>query len=104
MAKKAKKAGITRSMMCMREAIKDCNNQIFAIGNAPTALFELIRLVREGAVNPALIIGTPVGFVGARESKLELEKLNVPFITLRGKKGGSAVAASVVNALLYMEV
>ena len=102
-AQKAKKEGITRSMMCMREAVQDPDNQIFAIGNAPTALFELIRLVRDGAADPSLIIGTPVGFVGAAESKLELEKLEIPFITLRGRRGGSAVAASIVNALLYME-
>ena len=102
-AQKAKKEGITRSMMCMREAVQDPDNQIFVIGNAPTALFELIRLVRDGAADPSLIIGTPVGFVGAAESKLELEKLEIPFITLRGRRGGSAVAASIVNALLYME-
>ncbi|GAB6137061.1 precorrin-8X methylmutase [Halanaerobaculum tunisiense] len=102
-AKEAKEAGITRSMMCMRQAIKDNDNQVFVIGNAPTALFELIKLVKAGEANPALIVGTPVGFVGAKESKVELEKLDLSYITVRGRKGGSAVAASIVNALLYME-
>ena len=101
-AEEAKQAGITRSMMCMRKAVKNKANKIFAIGNAPTALFELVRLVREEKAVPDLIVGTPVGFVGAKESKLELEKVDVPYITLRGRKGGSAVAASIVNALLYM--
>ena len=102
-AVKAKELGITRSMMSMRRAAKDDDNKIFAIGNAPTALFELIRLIRDGQASPDLIVGTPVGFVGAKEAKAELEKLaDVPWITVRGKKGGSAVAASVMNALLYM--
>ncbi len=102
-AKEAKEEGITRSMMCMRRAVQNKDNKIFAIGNAPTALFELIRLVRDGKASPKLIVGTPVGFVGAKESKLELEKLDLPYITLRGRKGGSAAAASIVNALLYLE-
>ncbi|OCL26126.1 precorrin isomerase [Orenia metallireducens] len=101
-ATEAKKLGITRSMMSMRRAAQDKDNKIFAIGNAPTALFELIRLVKEGKAAPELIIGTPVGFVGAKESKEELEKLDIPYITVRGRKGGSPVAASIVNALLYM--
>ncbi|MGM0472253.1 MAG: precorrin-8X methylmutase [Bacillota bacterium] len=101
---KAKAEGITRSMMSMREAIRDEANQIFAIGNAPTALFELMRLIKEEEVKqPKLIVGTPVGFVGAKESKAQLEELAVPHITLRGRKGGSAVAASIMNALLYMD-
>jgi precorrin-8X/cobalt-precorrin-8 methylmutase len=80
---------------------------IFVIGNAPTALFELLRLIREEGIRPSLIIGLPVGFVGAAESKaalLELESSfpDVPFITNRGRKGGANVAAAVVNALLIM--
>ena len=98
----AKELGITRSMMCMRKAVKDPENEVFAIGNAPTALVELIRLVKEGKAEPELIVGTPVGFVGAKESKAELEKLDLPYITVRGRKGGTSVAASIVNALLYM--
>ncbi|MED4609868.1 precorrin-8X methylmutase, partial [Paenibacillus validus] len=72
---------------------------IYAIGNAPTALLELIRLVKEGEARPGLIIGVPVGFVSAAESKEELLKLDVPFITNIGRKGGSPVAVATVNAL-----
>lgn len=98
----AKKTGITRSMAAMRKAIKDQKNRIFLIGNAPTALFELIRLVQEERVRVDLIIGTPVGFVGAKESKAELMKTDIPYITVQGRKGGSPVAAAAFNALLYM--
>jgi precorrin-8X/cobalt-precorrin-8 methylmutase len=74
---------------------------IVAIGNAPTALFRLLEMLDEGAPKPALILGLPVGFVGAVESKLELANNNrgVPFITLHGRRGGSAMAAAAVNAL-----
>ncbi|MCK8825530.1 precorrin-8X methylmutase [Fuchsiella alkaliacetigena] len=101
-AKDAKEEGITRSMMAMRKAVQNPQNKIFAIGNAPTALFELMELMEAGKAEPELIIGTPVGFVGAKESKAELEKMDIPFITVRGRKGGSSVAASITNALLYM--
>ncbi|MFW5976737.1 MAG: precorrin-8X methylmutase [Bacillota bacterium] len=100
---KASEKGITRSMMSMREAIKDKNNRLFIIGNAPTALFELISLINKGKGEQVeMIIGTPVGFVGASQAKEELMKLDIPYITVTGKKGGSAVAASIINALLYM--
>lgn len=102
-AKEAKEQGITRSMMSMRKAVQNSDNKIFSIGNAPTALFELMKLIQAGEADPELIIGTPVGFVGAKESKAELEKLDIPFITVRGRKGGSSVAASITNALLYMK-
>lgn len=76
---------------------------VVAIGNAPTALFRLLELLHEGAPRPAVILGFPVGFVGAAESKEALiedaPKLGVPFITLRGRRGGSAIAAAAVNAL-----
>ncbi|HEY6872022.1 MAG TPA: precorrin-8X methylmutase [Geobacteraceae bacterium] len=105
-AKAAREEGITRSILAMRKGAADCANGIFVIGNAPTALFELLRLVREEGVRPDLVIGLPVGFVGAAESKerlaLEGEGLGMPFITDRGRKGGSNVAAAVVNALLIM--
>lgn len=101
-ASQAQELGITRSMMSMRRAVQDSDNRVFAIGNAPTALFELIKLIRQGAVCPELVVGTPIGFVGASQSKSELEKLDIPHITVRGRKGGSPVAASIVNALLYM--
>jgi precorrin-8X/cobalt-precorrin-8 methylmutase len=97
----AKREGITRSIAAMRKAVSDPENRIFVIGNAPTALFELLRLTDEGKAHPALIIGLPVGFVGAEESKNALAATGhgVPFITNMGRKGGSNVAAAVVNAL-----
>jgi precorrin-8X/cobalt-precorrin-8 methylmutase len=74
---------------------------IIAIGNAPTALFRLLELLEESAPKPALILGFPVGFVGAAESKAELiaNSRGVPFIALKGRRGGSAMAAAAVNAL-----
>jgi precorrin-8X/cobalt-precorrin-8 methylmutase len=75
---------------------------IVAVGNAPTALFEVIRLVREEAIWPALIVGTPVGFVKAAESKEALLELEVPYITVLGNKGGSSVAVAIINALLHI--
>ncbi len=103
-AELAKRDGITRSIAAMRKALTAPDNRIFVIGNAPTALFELLRLIDEGQANPALIIGLPVGFVGAEESKIALAatKHPVPFITNMGRKGGSNVAAAVVNALAIL--
>ncbi|NET45100.1 precorrin-8X methylmutase [Okeania sp. SIO2B3] len=77
------------------------NNSVVAIGNAPTALFHLLEMLDEGMAKPALILGFPVGFVGAAESKAELaaNSRGVPFITLHGRCGGSAIAAAAVNAL-----
>ena len=94
---------ITRSMAAMRTFGKDLNNSVVAIGNAPTALFEVLRLVREEKIFPAVIIGVPVGFVGAADSKAELASQNeVPFITVEGTKGGSPIAVAAVNAILYL--
>lgn len=105
-AREASGRGITRSIVAVRKAAEDGNNGIFVIGNAPTALFELLRLVREEGVRPHLVVGLPVGFVGAAESKEELLRVapgfGIPFITSRGRKGGSNVAAAVMNALLIM--
>ena len=106
-ARGAKELGITRSILAMRKGTADPGNGIFVIGNAPTALFELIRQVREEGLRPDLVIGLPVGFVGAAESKeallaLEEELPGIPFITNRGRKGGSNVAAAAVNALLIL--
>lgn len=97
----ARKEGVTRSVIAVRKAVQDKENRIFLIGNAPTALFELIRLVKDGLVEPDLVIGTPVGFVGAEEAKEELTKTDIPYITVRGRKGGSPVAAAALNAILY---
>jgi precorrin-8X/cobalt-precorrin-8 methylmutase len=100
----AKAAGITRSVSAMRRACRENPNGIFVIGNAPTALFELLEQVRGAVCRPALVIGLPVGFVGAEESKnaLAMGDFQIPFITNIGRKGGSNVAAAVVNALLLM--
>ena len=105
-AREARSRGITRSILAMRKGAADSGNGIFVIGNAPTALFELMRLMREEGVRPDLIIGMPVGFVGAAQSKerliLEATEFKIPFIANRGRKGGSNVAAAVVNALLIL--
>lgn len=95
----AKRLNTTRAIISMRKAIKEADGGIFAIGNAPTALLELIRLVKEGVAKPGLVIGVPVGFVSAAESKEELAKLDIPFITNIGRKGGSPVAVAALNAI-----
>ncbi len=94
---------LTRAAAAMRLAADDgIDGAILLIGNAPTAAFELADLVKNGKAKPALIVATPVGYVGAAESKQVVEKLPVPFIVTRGKKGGSAVAVAVFNALLAL--
>ena len=95
----AKKAGKTRAQMSMRVAEKDINGGIVVVGNAPTALLEVMEMVREGLVKPALVVGIPVGFVSAVESKDELSKTDIPFITNIGRKGGSPCASAIINAL-----
>ena len=96
----AKKQGKTRSQVSMRYASSDIDGGIVAIGNAPTALLEVIDMVKEGMIKPALIIGIPVGFICAPESKEELSKLvDTPFITNIGRKGGSSSASAIINAL-----
>ena len=97
--KAAKEAGKTRAQMSMRIAKEDMNGGIVVIGNAPTALLEVMEMVREGITKPALVIGIPVGFVSAVESKEELAKMDIPFITNLGRKGGSPCASAIVNAL-----
>ena len=102
-AKYAKEHGITRSIAAMRHFGKELDGAIVAIGNAPTALFEVIRLMNEENIRPAAIIGTPVGFVGAAESKdLLIAESKVPYITVTGTKGGSPIAASCINAVMYI--
>jgi precorrin-8X/cobalt-precorrin-8 methylmutase len=98
----AKKEGKTRSQVSMRAAISDIDGGIVAIGNAPTALMEIIQMVKEGIVKPALIIGIPVGFINAAESKAELSKLGAPFITNIGRKGGSSSASAIINAIFKL--
>jgi len=99
----AKNKGITRSMAAMRSFGSELNGAVIAIGNAPTALFEVLRMVREEGLHPAAIIGIPVGFVGAADSKAELAaNEEIPYITVEGTKGGSPVAAAAVNAIMYI--
>ncbi|MCE3199874.1 precorrin-8X methylmutase [Paenibacillus sonchi] len=100
----AKAQGTTRAILATRKACTEAPGGIYVIGNAPTALLELIRLIKEGAAQPGLIIGMPVGFVSAAESKDELRKLDIPYITNIGRKGGSTVVVAAVNALSLLAV
>lgn len=99
----AKNKGITRSMAAVDLALED-GVDIFVTGNAPTALFRMGELIKEGKATPKLVIGVPVGFVGAAESKEYIREFEIPTITTVGTKGGSNVAAAIINALLYMLV
>ena len=103
-AREAKARGVTRATVSMEHAAKLEDPLIFAIGNAPTALIRLHELIGEGAVSPALVIGVPVGFVNVVESKELFLGGDTPYIIARGRKGGSNVAAAIVNALLYQIV
>jgi precorrin-8X/cobalt-precorrin-8 methylmutase len=98
-ADEAKRLNKTRAQTAMRMALTEMNDGIVAIGNAPTALQEVIEMIREGRSKPALIIGIPVGFVCASESKDELRSLDLPYITNIGRKGGSPCASAIINAL-----
>lgn len=95
----AKSLNTTRAIVSMRKGAREVNGGIYVIGNAPTALLELIRLVKAGEAKPSLIIGMPVGFVSAAESKEELAKLDLPFITNVGRKGGSTAVVAALNAI-----
>jgi precorrin-8X/cobalt-precorrin-8 methylmutase len=99
---KARLYNKTRSEMAMRYAADEINGGIVAIGNAPTALYEIIKMVRENVTKPALIVGIPVGFVSAAESKDELRKIDIPFISNIGRKGGSPAASAIVNAIMLL--
>lgn len=103
-AELAQRSGITRASAAVRHSASYIHHGVVVVGNAPTALFEVIRLVREEDIQPALIVGTPVGFVKAAESKEALLDLKVPYITALGNRGGSSVAVAIVNALLHMAV
>ena len=96
----AQQLGTTRSAAAVELWRPRLDGAVVAIGNAPTALFHLLGLLDEGAARPACIVGMPVGFVGAAESKEALiAHARVPFITVKGRKGGSAIAAAALNAL-----
>ena len=100
-ALEAKERGVTRAIVSMERAAKLPKPCIFAIGNAPTALVSLHEQILAGKLNPALIIGVPVGFVNVVESKELIIGTEVPHIVARGRKGGSNVAAAICNAMLY---
>lgn len=101
-AEEARRSGRTRSETAMRHAARDMDGGIVAIGNAPTALYEVINMIREGVIKPALVVGIPVGFVSAPESKEQLARTDVPYITNIGRKGGSPAASSIMNAILLL--
>lgn len=101
-AKEAKEKGSTRATVCMDKAAAMDKPLIFAIGNAPTALVRLYELITEGKLKPELIIGVPVGFVNVVQSKELIMETDTPYIVAKGRKGGSNIAACIVNALLYM--
>ncbi|WDP90818.1 MAG: precorrin-8X methylmutase [Desulfobacter sp.] len=101
-AETAKKNGTTRALAAVDIACDTLGAGIYVVGNAPTALLRLIEQIKAGNVSPALVVGFPVGFVNAAESKDALMELDIPYITNKGRKGGSNIAASVVNALAIM--
>lgn len=100
-AEEARRRGITRAYVSMERAAELSKPCIFAIGNAPTALIALDKMIGEGLLSPSLVIGVPVGFVNVVESKELIIESRVPHIVARGRKGGSNVAAAICNALLY---
>lgn len=100
---KAEALGVTRSMVAMEKAFNDEDIKIYLIGNAPTALIRLMELSIKYQKKPAVIVGVPVGFVGAKESKYALMATDHCYITIEGRKGGSPVAAAIMNAVLLMK-
>ena len=98
----SKMSNRTRSELAMRECASKIDKGIVIIGNAPTALYEVISMIEEKEISPLLVIGIPVGFVSAVESKRELSKKEVPYITNTGRKGGSSAASSIINSLMLM--
>lgn len=96
--------GITRAAAAVDALAGEMSGGIYVVGNAPTALLRLISHIRAGTAAPALVVGLPVGFVNAAESKDELAGMDLPWITNVGRKGGSNVAAAVVNSLILMAV
>jgi len=90
-----------RSMAAVEYAAKVDGPKLFVFGNAPTSIFKVLDMVEEGSLQPDAVVGVPVGFVGAAESKLKLHESSVPSIAALGQKGGSTIAAAVVNAILY---
>lgn len=100
-AKIAKAKGITRSMAGIERAATIPGPKIFVIGNAPTAIFKILEMVNAGTLDVTAVVATPVGFVGAAESKEDIYESQLPAVVARGRKGGSNIAASIINAVLY---
>ena len=101
--REAQSRGMTRSMAAVDIAVQEPGEKVFVFGNAPTALFRLLELLYEGAPRPALIVGMPVGFVSAAESKdLMATVPEVPWIVIRGRKGGSTLVVAALHALLAL--
>lgn len=96
------KSNETRAGASMRSLGSNLDGSLVAIGNAPTALLSLVEIIDAGIAKPALVIGMPVGFVSCKESKEELLKRNIPYIVVKGSRGGSPLAAATVNALLRL--
>lgn len=96
------RSGTTRCASAMQHALATLPEAVYVVGNAPTALSVLCAAVRRGVARPRLVIAMPVGFVGVIESKEEAVALPMPVIAVRGRRGGSAVAAAAVNALLLL--
>jgi precorrin-8X/cobalt-precorrin-8 methylmutase len=101
LAAEAAAAGTTRSAMAVDHWLPELTGAVAVIGNAPTALYRLLELILDGRTRPAAILGLPVGFVGAAESKEELARLDhgIPFLTVHGRRGGSAMAVAALNAI-----
>ncbi len=98
----SKMSGSTRALICVEKSVDLMRDGIYVVGNAPTALIRLTEMIKSGDIKPALVIGLPVGFVNTAESKEMLMELDFPYITNVGRKGGSNIAASVVNALIIL--
>lgn len=101
-ARESKERGVTRSIVGIEYASRDKDTKIFLIGNAPTALYRLKELIESGEIEkPLLVVGAPVGFVGASESKEFFKSVDVPYITIDGRKGGSTVTVAILHGILY---
>jgi precorrin-8X/cobalt-precorrin-8 methylmutase len=99
---RARAEGITRATAAVDLAVTEIHPHIYVVGNAPTALIRLVEHIDAGAASPAMVVGMPVGFVNAAESKSLLMSRDIPYIAIEGRKGGSALAASVINALCVL--
>ena len=101
-ADRAQKDQTTRSIANIRELHNYLDDSILCVGNAPTALLEILDLIRSGSIHPAMVIGMPVGFIACAESKYELTQTDVEYITVTGNRGGSSAAAATINALVLL--